>query len=241
MIDSITGAMAAGTFGTGVGALLCILIPFRSSRVVGFWLSVAGGVLAAAACFGLLPEGLGLAGLLPVCCAGLLGTVAMLAVSEWLDGESFRMYVNREKRLMRAGILLLIGVALHNIPAGIAIGAGDLTGRGLAMAVCIGLRNIPEGLAVGLSLKLSGVRGHKILLLSLFSGTVTALGAILGYRMGLHAPYLLAAGLSFSAGALLYLSLGVLFSESLRLYRGNTSMVGWAGGLFAGLCLMQLV
>lgn len=234
-------SLIAGVGATGLGGVLCAVVGRRSDRSMSFVMSFAGGVMAAVACFGLFPEGLGLSNVALVAAAGLFGALALLLLSELLDGAKFRTFVKGENRLLRAGILLVVGIALHNIPEGLAIGAGDAAGRGIATALCIGLHNLPEGLAIGIPLKLSGVKNHKIIGLTLLSGLFTVAGAMIGYVVGLQAPYLVATCLSVAGGAMLFLSYGTLLSESLRLYRGNTAAVGGTVGILAGLAMMTLL
>ena len=240
MLKVLFYAFVAGVGGTGLGGVICALFRFRSSRTVGFLLSLSGGVLAAVGCFGLFPEAVGLSGIVPVLFSGLLGAFAVMTLSEWVDEMRFRAFEGRS-RLLRTGVVLLIGIALQNLPAGIAIGAGDLAGRGIETAICVGLANVPQGIAVCLPLKLSGVANHRLIAAAVGVGFFPVLGACIGCAVGLSAPWLLAAGLAFSGGALLFLSLGVLISESMRLYRGNTSSIAWTGGVLVGLALFGLM
>ncbi len=67
--------------------------------------------------------------------------------------------------LMRTGFLIFLGIALHNLPEGLAIGAGFESSpeAGIYIAMAIGLHNIPEGLAIAGPLKSAGASNLKIL------------------------------------------------------------------------------
>lgn len=62
-------------------------------------------------------------------------------------------------KLVNTGFLLAIGITLHNLPEGIAIGAGYLHNPkfGLFITVAILLHNIPEGIATALPLSKGGI------------------------------------------------------------------------------------
>lgn len=66
---------------------------------------------------------------------------------------------NLDMRLVNTGLLLAVGITLHNLPEGIAVGAGYLHNPqfGLFIASAILLHNIPEGIATALPLCRGGV------------------------------------------------------------------------------------
>jgi ZIP family zinc transporter len=53
---------------------------------------------------------------------------------------------------LKSGILIAIGITIHNIPEGIAVGAGYMhePAFGIFIALAILLHNIPEGIATAL-------------------------------------------------------------------------------------------
>src|SRR4030042_1444345 len=63
-----------------------------------------------------------------------------------------------DRQLLHAGTLLALGITLHNIPEGIAVGAGfmHLPEFGVMIAMAILLHNIPEGIGTGLPLAIAG-------------------------------------------------------------------------------------
>ncbi len=73
-------------------------------------------------------------------------------------GRALPAKVNR--RLLQSGILLAIGITIHNLPEGIAVGAGyrHMPQFGIFIALAILLHNIPEGIATALPLCQGGMR-----------------------------------------------------------------------------------
>lgn len=53
-----------------------------------------------------------------------------------------------KKSLLKAGIIMLLAIALHNLPEGMAIGATGAsdTQTGILIAIIIAVHNIPEGM-----------------------------------------------------------------------------------------------
>jgi ZIP family zinc transporter len=60
--------------------------------------------------------------------------------------------------LRRQGLLIAIGISLHNLPEGIAVASGYsyVPKIGLIIAIAIALHNIPEGVAIDLPIHMSG-------------------------------------------------------------------------------------
>ncbi len=61
------------------------------------------------------------------------------------------------------GYLIAIGIALHDLPEGIAIAVGYAAQEnlGLIIALAIGLHNIPEGMATAAPLLMGGLTPQK--------------------------------------------------------------------------------
>ncbi|HEX2978937.1 MAG TPA: LysM peptidoglycan-binding domain-containing protein [Anaerolineaceae bacterium] len=86
-----------------------------------------------------------------------------------------------DHRLLKTGILLAIGVTIHNIPEGIAVGAGYMHNPdfGLFIACAILLHNIPEGIATALPLCRSGMCRWDSFRAAFLSGLAEPIGAVI--------------------------------------------------------------
>jgi len=184
-------SLATGLAGTGAGTLAGLLLPSLSSRLMGCLLNLTGGLMLSIVCFELLPEAIVIS-----------QTAAILGV---LAGSALMLFFHASQDAKSAGMMLCLGVALHNLPEGLAVGAGfqDAAILGLTLALCIVLHDLPEGLAMSVSLKQGGIPRSKILMLSLLSGMPGVLGVWAGYWIGGTAPQALAFCLALAAGAML--------------------------------------
>ena len=138
-----------GTFGTTLGGIIGVLFKNPSNKFLSFILSFAGGLMTAILSFDLIPEALNISSILNVVLGILFGIMCMFFCNYLVD-KKFKNDVknsNEKNNLLRAGIITSIGLAIHNLPEGLAIGSGfgaSLTlGYSLAIAICI--HDIPEG------------------------------------------------------------------------------------------------
>ena len=100
-------------------------------------------------CFDLIPEALEITSIATVILGILLGIIIMIGCDVVVQRKFNRKTKNQQKsQLLKTGMVVSIGLALHNFPEGLAIGSGfgaSLTlGYSLAIAIC--LHDIPEGI-----------------------------------------------------------------------------------------------
>jgi ZIP family zinc transporter len=87
-------------------------------------------------------------------------------------------------RLLKTSLLMAFGITVHNIPEGIAVGAGymHLPEFGFMIALGIALHNIPEGIATALPLCEGGMGRRKAFRIALLSGLAEPIGALIAAR-----------------------------------------------------------
>lgn len=98
-------------------------------------------------CFELVPEALGLTNILMVIIGIVIGIIAMIFCDLLVESKFSKKQNLKSNNLLKTGIIVSIGLAIHNLPEGLAIGSGFEAsmklGIGLAIAIC--LHDIPEG------------------------------------------------------------------------------------------------
>lgn len=193
----------------------------------------------AVVCFELIPEALRINGIPMVTVGIVIGVVAMILCDLLVQNKFKSSNINKSESnsLLKTGIIVSIGLAIHNIPEGLAIGSGfDASirlGLGLAIAIC--LHDIPEGISMAVPMKNGGMKISKILLYVILSGITTGIGAFIGAVVGSISKSVIAICLSFAAGAMLYIVSGELIPEANKLYLGRSGAIGNILGFVIGI------
>jgi ZIP family zinc transporter len=117
-----------------------------------------------------------------------------------------------DRRLLRTGLLLAIGITVHNLPEGIAVGAGYIHSPqfGYFVALAILLHNIPEGIATALPLCKSGMCKWDSFRVALFSGLAEPVGALLAALFLTNFRGLAPGALAFAGGVMMFITLDEL-------------------------------
>ena len=230
-----------GTFGTTIGGIIGICFKRTSNKFLSFILAFASGLMLAIICFDLIPEAMQIASIINVLLGIILGIIAMIACDILVQKKMSTKKENRNS-LLKTGIIVSIGLALHNFPEGLAIGSGfgaSITlGYSLAIAIC--LHDIPEGISMAVPMKNGGMNKIKIILYVVLSGITTGIGAFFGAIVGGISEKLISMCLSFAAGAMLYIVSGELLPESNKLYSGRMTAIGNIFGFLLGMLAMNL-
>ncbi len=114
-----------GTFGTTLGGIIGVKFQNTSNKFLSFILSFASGLMMSIICFDLIPEALGISEFSSVIIGVVFGIIAMIICDIIVQNK---LSVNKNKisknTLLKTGIACGIGLALHNLPEGLAIGSG---------------------------------------------------------------------------------------------------------------------
>jgi len=233
-----------GTFGTTIGGIIGILIKSKSNKFLSFILSFASGIMMAVVCFDLIPEAMEISNILTILYGILLGIITMIICDLILQNKFKNNDINNitRKSLLKTGVIVSIGLAIHNIPEGLAIGSGfDSSLRlGLSLAIAICMHDVPEGISMAVPMKNGGMKVPKILFYIILSGIATGIGAFLGAIIGQISNKVISICLSYAAGAMLYIITGELIPESNKLYHGRMSTIGNILGYVMGLIAINI-
>jgi ZIP family zinc transporter len=251
----------AGIIGMGAGGLVTALLLKRSLGNMMCWaLSFAAGIMTSIVCFGLMPQAVGLSGIIVSVFGLVFGVVIIMALNRVVDtitgnkGEDLHIHHTHEElyhqsrvihsrtKMLRSGVIMLVAISLHNIPEGIAIGAGGSydSGLGALIALMITLHNIPEGMAVAAPLIAGGVGRWKVVFVTALCGTMTVLGGLIGVLIGNISDLAVAVSLSAAGGAMLYVVFGEIIPQSVVMTKTRTAPLITLAGIIAGLIITKL-
>ena len=113
-----------GTFGTTLGGILGIIINKSSNKFLSVILSFASGLMMAIICFELIPEALAISNIYSTILGILFGIIVMImcdVIVQKKFSQEPSKNIKNSKNLLRTGIIVSIGLAIHNFPEGLAI------------------------------------------------------------------------------------------------------------------------
>ncbi|BAU73627.1 ZIP family metal transporter [Metapseudomonas furukawaii] len=219
-----------------IGATVGYLVKLPQ-KVVASIMAYGSGVLVAALCFGQIPEAERIGGLWPTLAGLLVGGLAFVLASQYID----RLEQRHRVRSGNGGngmvaLLIAVGAFLDGIPESFGLGLGLLDGGSvsLLMLVAIILANLPEGLASA-----AGLREEKRSAWVVFGlwGAIAFLSGLAAMAgPGLFAdlpPPWLAFALGFSSGAVLCMLVDTLIPEAFETTHAWTGLITLAGFMTA--------
>ena len=231
-----------GTFGTTLGGIIGVTFKGNSKRFLSFILQFAAGLMTAIICFDLIPEALKISNIISLFIGIISGVIVMIIC----DNGVKKIYNKKENlknnTLLKTGIVVGIGLAIHNFPEGLAIGSGFEASikLGYAVALAILLHDIPEGISMAVPMKSGGMSKTKAVILTLLSGVTTGIGAFFGALVGGVSNSIIGICLAFAAGAMLYIVSGELIPESNKIYKGRIGSIGNILGFIIGIISTQI-
>lgn len=229
-------AFLAG-MGTFLGAALILFFGKINSRVLSLLLALASGIMLSVIFMDLIPSSL-IFGSPAQCLTGLLGGFLVVKIMDAFINHGIRHEDNLHSFYLKMGYLIALGIALHDLPEGLAVAAGFSSpgSLGAMIALAIGLHNIPEGMATAAPLKAGGASTSSILGINAAVSIVTPLGTLLGLFILAVTPSLISVLLAFAAGAMSYIVKSELIPESYRFGKKLALQ-----GIIAGFLLMSVI
>ncbi|MBI5060681.1 MAG: ZIP family metal transporter [Candidatus Aenigmarchaeota archaeon] len=128
-------------------------------------------------------------------------------------------------KVLRIGLFVAIGLAIHNFPEGFAVFAGsaESVSTGILVAVAIAIHNIPEGISVAVPIYYATKKRSKAFFISFLSGLTEPIGALVAALILLPflSPALVGASLAFVAGVMVYICIDELLPTAYRCCSGK--------------------
>ncbi|MBA7508784.1 Zinc transporter ZupT [subsurface metagenome] len=232
---------------TTIGSLIGLAFKRENSRFMSFVLGFTAGVMVGVSFFELLPSGFEEIGFVKASIAFIAGFIFIFLIDYFIPheyiGQKERITDKTDKKLLRTGLFVALGIGIHNFPEGMATFYSSLVDIkvGIAIAIAIAIHNIPEGIAVSAPIyKATGSRG-KAFLWSFLSGVVEPIGAILTALVLL--PFLnsmiLGYLLSGIAGLMVFISIDELLPISKSYGYSHLPIVSFIVGMI--IMILSLV
>ena len=246
-------ALLAG-LSTGIGSAIAYFIrkprPSHMALILGF----SAGVMLYVSFAELLRAALDNVGLARAN-IGFFGGIIFIALLDIIVPHEYKQehvedthptYVHHEEeakgkrgqpaRLRRAGMLIALGIAIHNFPEGLVVFSGGVTGDttfGILVATAIALHNIPEGISVSIPIAEATGNRNKAFLYSFAAGLAEPVGALLGLVILFNflTPPVIYSLMAFAAGVMVYISLDELLPTAHQYGKEHVVIIGVVSGM----------
>ena len=268
--EPIMQALVAGLFTwilTAIGSGLVFFFKSSNRKLLDMSLGFTGGVMIAASFWSLLAPAINYVEMqnkmgltnLPSWLAPTIGFLLGALFLYTLDKIIPHLHLFNKKKEAEGlstnwqkTILLVLAIALHNIPEGLAVGVafgalahpeflglemeGIFTlGTAVALALGIAIQNFPEGFAVSMPLRRQGLSRFKSWQWGQLSAIVEPVFAVIGAAIVVQVLPILPYALSFAAGAMIFIVVEEVIPESQK--GGNTDLA--TIGLILGFVVMM--
>ena len=228
---------------TGIGSLISVIVKDFKKAYLCFAVGLSAGVMIYISFGELLPNAVNVVGFGKANVAFFIGILFILVLDFLIphDYIAERAKIGqRRRRLMRAGYLMAIGIAIHNFPEGMVVfvsALGDIS-IGIPLAIAIAVHNIPEGIAVAMPIYFATKSRAKSVTYSFLSGVAEPIGAIVAalILIPVLTDTILALSLAFVAGIMVFISFDELLPLSVQEHRGHLSVIG----VITGMAIMAL-
>ena len=262
----IIQALYAGLFTwilTAIGASLVFFFKRSNRKILDAALGFTGGVMIAASFWSLLSpaissvetqQELGITNL-PIWFAPAIGFLFGALFIYFLDKKIPHLHLFKKieeaegpKTDLKKTELLVIAIAIHNIPEGLAVGVafgalsygldiGITLGGAIALAIGMGLQNAPEGFAVSMPMRRAGFSRFKSWQWGQLSAIVEPIFAVIGAAVVIAVYPILPYALAFAAGAMIFIVVEEVIPESQSGGNADIATMGLIAGFIVMMCL----
>ena len=254
-IDPVLAALYASLFTwglTAMGASLVFVFNGMNRALLDGMLGFTGGVMVAASFWSLLAPAIEMSGgsVIPAAVGFGLGALFIFGLDKVLP----HLHINfgdDEKEgpdtPWHRTTLLVLAIALHNIPEGLAVGVlfggvaagipeASITGA-VVLAIGIGIQNFPEGIAVSMPLRRQGMSRWKSFMYGQASAAVEPVAAVIGAVAVTFFTPILPYALAFAAGAMIFVVVEEVIPETQQDKNTDIATLGFIGGFIIMMIL----
>lgn len=258
-MENIALGFAIPFIGTSLGAAMVFFLrdkisDFAQKLLLGF----ASGVMVAASFWSLLQPALEqtsdgtISGVVPVLTGFAAGMCFLFILDTLIPHQHIDANIDEGPRSsLPRSTKLILAVALHNIPEGMAVGAvfagmlGNDTVLTLAGAFALSfgmaIQNIPEGAIISIPLRAEGKSRSKAFIMGMLSGLVEPVAALITLLFLDNVSSAMPLLLAFAAGAMLYVTVEELIPSSQSGKHSNIGTIGFATGFMIMMTLTAIL
>jgi len=177
---------AGAGLATTIGSLMGIAYKKPSNRFLALTLGFSAGVMLLVSFVELLYRSIENIGFIKAHAGFFIGMIIFALIDfavphEYIGQEDYKKG-GSSSRLKKTGLLVALGIGIHNFPEGLAAFSGALENLnlGIAIAVAVAIHNIPEGLSISAPVYAATGSRKKAFWWSFLSGVSEPVGAAAG-------------------------------------------------------------
>lgn len=230
-----------GWLGIFIGGISSFIIKERGIRMKGSVLGFLGGLTLGIVFFDLFPEALEFADIYTSMIGAVLGLVLSVILDGKLENHTISDIDSTHNSLFKAAIFMAIGIAIHNLPSGLALGSllFNSPENGFYLAIALILHGVPEGLTLGVLFRECKESKIKLLILSFVISIPMGIGSSFGCI--LRTPLILCLSLSFAGAMILYVTLRETLPTANDLWKGRLTTIGNVIGIILGMLFVSFL
>ena len=240
----VINAGLMGLFAEAGGLLMGIFILYgltlKEGKIMGMLYGATSGLMLAMICFDVLPEALEKGRMDLVFCGIAIGTLLGICLDDLAEDLEEKCQ-SLQRNIDKSGLILALGIAIHNVPEGFALGTlahTDLESI-MRLTIILALHSIPEGIALAIPLKKAHTPLSLLVMMAIGLGTMMGTGAMLGYLLSGLSENLICTGLGVAGGIILYIVCEELIPESRKIWNGRWTTIATIIGLMGGILLLK--
>ncbi len=222
-----------------IGSLIGLVKKPKKIMLYGS-LAFAASIMLGISFFQLIPEAMKTTPFYLVAIFFILGVIIMLVVDKTLSHINPELIKKEKPCVKRSVTMLVIGMALHNIPEGLAIGVGFALEPILGIVIALGIaaQDVPENIATIVPLYCLTKKKMKSFAIVTATILFELVGFIFGYCVLKEAPLsLLGGSLALAAGFMAYISIEELIPAAQIKQHLKVGLISLALG---GICVLLI-
>lgn len=231
-----------GWMGILTGIIFSFFIKNRGSRFKGTVIGFIGGLMLAIVFFDLLPESFETGSIYITMVGITFGLMLAVLLDGRLDHDKLSTIDKQKNKYFKAAIFMAVGIGIHNIPSGVALGSLLSTTpiKGLHLSIALIIHGIPEGLAVGMFFRESNASSIVLVFVSILTSIPMGLGSLLGGIISNISPVIISISLAFASGMILYILCRETLPSARETWNGRLSTIGNVLGVITGILIVAL-
>ncbi|MEM4267785.1 MAG: zinc transporter ZupT [Candidatus Woesearchaeota archaeon] len=221
---------------TMVGAIIALSLKKISTKHLCLGMGFSAGVMLYVAFVELFGTGIKEIGYLPATIGFFTGMILIAIIDIFIPHEyQGEKGTNTQKRLMRLGILITLGIIIHNLPEGTAVFFSYVSSIkfGISVAFAIAMHNIPEGIAIALPIFYATKKKATAYIYSLAAAISEPVGALLALIVLFKFlnGFIIYFVLSLVSGVMVFIVFDELLPQAYEYKDRHTILAGVVGGM----------